>query len=214
MAASFNGGKLLSNIANFPNTEAAKSLSFWFTLATVTGTQSFINATNLSSFGYQIGFRTNQIAVWSHGGTALVAFNQAAVITELAHLVYVYDPTLVSGKHKLYLNNALMASADVATQIGAPTVCEVGNNNWAEALSNGSILDDMRVYDRILTANEVATIYNARGSDRIIDCVARWKFDEGVVGAALVPIDSGKSKLPAVLTGSPVYAQSKLQLKR
>jgi hypothetical protein len=46
--------------------------------------------------------------------------------------------------------------------------------------STNGIIDDVRIYNRVLTASEVATIYACRGSDSIYyGCLDRWLLNEG-----------------------------------
>lgn len=50
-------------------------------------------------------------------------------------------------------------------------------------------LEDFRIYNRVLTLNEIKTMYSAEGADFLYDgLIHRWVFDEGTFNAQLVTI--------------------------
>ena len=97
------------------------------------------------------------------------------------------------------------------------TVGVVDNDTW----------DDVRFYSRILSSNEVETIYNCRGNDSIVDgLVSRYDFREKTPGTTTsngdrifnVAPDGGGPDLesvPSDVTGAlAVYDESVLHSKR
>ena len=88
----------------------------------------------------------------------------------------------------LYVNGALVASQNTGGAVplsgaaccsGTPLLGGEFNGSYGDML-NGS-LDDVRVYNRALNANEVAGLYLAglASGDITSNLVAEWKFDEG-----------------------------------
>ena len=105
---------------------------------------------------------------------------------------------------EIYINGVMEASglgADNATG----TTLSIGNRNGAAAnqCTNG-ILDDVRVYTRVLRADEIQTIYACRGSDSIYYGLQnRWLLNEGAEGATA----SGANVIKDIVgarTGTPV----------
>lgn len=115
----------------------------------------------------------------------------------------------------IYLNGVLEATGTcVDTPTG--TTFSIGNRNGSAAgEGTDGVIDDVRVYDRILTAEEVGTIYACRGVDNIINgLLYRWLMNEGAEGSIMSGSDSikdivgGKHGTPV---GSPVYTGSFLK---
>jgi hypothetical protein len=81
------------------------------------------------------------------------------------------------------------------------------------------IIDDVRIYNRNLSAAEMATIFAARGHDAIVDgLVSRWLMNEKAPGATASGASSIKDIGPGGNHGSPVgtvtYAESQLSIMR
>jgi len=75
------------------------------------------------------------------------------------HYVYTYDGSPgTQGTHKLYIDGVLVNSnATIAPQTASPTTLEFGR--WAgNSEYFGGSLDDVRIYNRALTAAEVQTL--------------------------------------------------------
>jgi hypothetical protein len=99
------------------------------------------------------------------------------VIGTWYHIAATVDATKFG---QIFINGVLEASglgADTATG----TTLSIGNRNGAAAdqCTNG-VLDDVRVYTRVLATNEIETIYACRGSDSIFYGLQnRWLLNEG-----------------------------------
>lgn len=122
---------------------------------------------------------------------------------------------------QIYINGVLNASSTyTATDTPTGTTLWVGNRSGAASgQCFDGVLDDLRVYNRVLSAIEVQTIYNAGGSDHIWNgCVDRWLMNEGSSGAT-VSATAGSVKdqcnaFNAASVGSPTYTTSQLQWRR
>lgn len=127
--------------------------------------------------------------------------------------------TAVSGTSRgVYINGISEATAGAAaTPTG--TTLSIGNRSGSAAGDGLSgIIDDVRIYNRILTADEIATIYACRGSDTILNGLQnRWLLNEGGSGVTMTGTGSVKD-----LTGtkdgtpasSPTYTESFIKLSR
>lgn len=80
------------------------------------------------------------------------------------------------------------------------------------------LIDDARIYDRVLSAEEMATIFARRGSDEIVyGLVSRWKMLEGyptqvVSGAGVVKDHAGANNGTPV--NSPTWEESVITGRR
>ncbi len=160
-------------------------------VATSTGMQMGIN---------QGGTTAGTWTCWTWGGTNLVA---SAGATALAgtwqHFAYTCTVSSngvgVAGTqtHSLYINGVLNNTASNALQkAGLPTMIFV--NGYTETTdaavneSNPTQIDDLYLFNRLLSANEIQTIYQTRGlKDGIaFGMVARYNFNELAAGNNVV----------------------------
>ena len=87
----------------------------------------------------------------------------------------------------VYVNGILEAQNGAIGDTATGTALWIGNRNGAAAsqCTNG-VMEDIRVYNRVLTANEIATIYNLNGADHIwYGLQNRWLLNEGSNGATV-----------------------------
>jgi len=80
-------------------------------------------------------------------------------------------------------------------------------------------VEDVRIYNRVLSANEVSTIYACKGVDGIVHgLLHRWLLDEGsefaVASGTGAVKDSGPGQLNMIPNNSPLYSGSQLKFKR
>jgi len=84
----------------------------------------------------------------------------------------VYDTSLPSNQAKLYTNGVLDKQATLTFTTTKTADITIGGYNPTNYLFNG-IIDEARIYNRALSAEEVRYHYNRGGP------VAHWKFNEG-----------------------------------
>ncbi len=149
-----------ANVTNMPAANAAQSISWWLKVSTNPSTvQDIVGLSNSgSSSAVQPGFRNGKIGVWQYGGTFLVSATPPAA-GAWRHYVYTYDGSPgTQGTHKLYIDGALVNSnATLAPQTASPTTLEFGR--WAGNSEHfAGSLDDVRIYNRALTAVEVQAL--------------------------------------------------------
>jgi hypothetical protein len=159
---------------------------------------------------------TDAVAVGASGATALA-------LNTVYHFTGTFLSTNVGtfrGTWNCYLNGVIdnaatnnfsLAGAAVLPHTG--TTWQIADNNpWTDGQSNIEIWD-LRVYQRLFTANEIATVYTARGHDGITNnLVGRWLYDERSQGLAAIA-GSVKDISPsqwatATVTSDPLYAGS------
>ena len=130
------------------------------------------------------------------------------VLTEgtLYHLVSIWD--ISGGIARSFRDGTLYDTNDSPDSVPSGEMeffNRVGRSDYFEG-----DLHDVRIYDRVLTPNEILTLYNSRGRDSIVHgLVHRWVFDEGADGSTFSGSGTGKDRVGKndadADTGPPTY---------
>ena len=145
--------------------QTAFTVSQWVYLNSTADDQTFTgkNAGGVGLFTQT--FSGNDVA-FGFNASSFVYTNANVVSTGVwQHWVGVYDNALGTNKHKIYLNGVRQAvtnntDPDSVTSTGANTaIFEIGRNNALGRYVAGTI-DDVRIYNRALSAEEVKRLYN------------------------------------------------------
>jgi hypothetical protein len=223
-AVYFNGGSFLTPSSNLLSTLAGDfSLSVWvettqslawdtapafygagIVAADVPGTTNDLVPMALT--GGAIGFNTGS-------GTVDDTVNSATDINDGHYHHVVVTRNQATGEKQIYIDGAFNTNDFAATGLlNAPQLITIG------ALANASIsdptspeysgyngfvgfLDDIQIYSRVISSNEVAALFARPGSNATNGLAAHYDFDEGTVLAADV---SGNSN-DIVFAGSLEY---------
>jgi hypothetical protein len=203
----FGAERIIMPNTNIPSMKSVKSISMWiYSNVWDTTARSFFNATNnTTSNGWQIGhYGTGKIRVWKYNGSPLVEATAPATGAWF-HLAYTFNG---NNSHILYLNNVATTTATSVTD-SSILVTSVCGNEWNEHLDG--YMEDMRIYNRVLTPNEIQTIYALCGNDGIhYGLVARWQCMEGYEGQAVTTLMDSSPNAAAnnstSIIGSPLYS--------
>jgi hypothetical protein len=137
------------------------------------------------------------------------------------HVTVTYDNSNVANVPILYVDGVKQTWTGLTQPTGTATLdtgssIYIGNNNTYTRGLQGKI-DGPRIYNRILTGSEIATIYNGglgSNTNSSSGIVGWWKMNEG---SGITAADSSGSNNPGTLTngptwstGSPVKEQSAL----
>lgn len=198
-----NFGDVLDS--TFAGADKKFAISLWFILNSDTATRRTFLAKHGASEGkksWRLALNASDKLEWGmvfdNGGSAYRVVAGTTVITSTSavyHLLVNYDGSVDTGdgadRISFYLNNVLESDSVTATggvlgDIPSTTAClGVG-----ALLKTSGIPDtapeygpfkiwDVRVYNRVLTANEIAEIYHHRGADRVWQgLVGWWRLDE------------------------------------
>jgi hypothetical protein len=150
----FNGStnRITLGTTNLPAANAAQTISLWAKFSGAATTQSFVAMTATGS-AVKLGLGGGFVRVRKNSGTLVQV---AAPSTGVWHHVAY---TLSGTTHTLYIDG-VATSATAAPDSAAPTAAFAGATAAGTDLLTGS-LDDVRIYNRALSAVEVRTI--ARG---------------------------------------------------
>lgn len=188
----------------------------WGSTSTATGRTSMVGLYGPSpspTTAIQIGSSTGagEISCWTWGGGVLVN-TPNGFMTPLnntwVHVAYTYDATT----HRIYMNGNLIASSTTAQLAGnLQMVCINGFPGGGAGETFNHTVDAYSLYNRVLSASEILTIYNSQGSRHGIDigAIATYEFDELAEGVSTTTVlDLSGNAINLVMTGtgtSPKY---------
>lgn len=197
-----SGTEAITTAAAFSE-PAVGSVCLWFRPSNVTGTNRLMGTDTL----------------WEcrlNGSDMLHEFRQSDVpnmTTVFAtdtwyHLVFTYDGT----NKGAYVD----AVADPVEGVyahgtnGSDTVLSLGTSTWNAAEGMAGQLEDIRVYDRVLSQKEVELIYDGNGRDGLLrGLIHWWQMNNGAEGSIVTLEPDLISKVHMdTIVGSPTYVKS------
>jgi hypothetical protein len=155
----FNGGTGAQAPARgLPALGAAMTVSLWMrpkfsATRTIFTLQREGNGNNPNT-GFQIGTKDTQAAFWLYGSPSVEIVSQALTADVWYHLAYTFD----GSTHRLFVNAAAVGSSTAAAPTGTPTMVYFGSYGSTIAQLYIGRLDDVRLYDRVLTAAEIRAL--------------------------------------------------------
>ncbi len=124
-----------------------------------------------------------------------------------------------SNNATIYIDGVLDNTGSINSLTPSSNNMRIGHRTGATGEYFDGYLEDMRIYDRVLSAAEIATIYGAKGVDGIVYGLNhRWIMNEGpmdiVVSGSGSVKDRGLGSLNMTPSNSPVFAGTKLKFRR
>lgn len=156
-----------------------------------TTTASIVGAYLSGTTGIQIGSKTaSTIDVWTWGGTVLVTSSGSGYTptdSSWVHVTYTYDGTT----HLIYADGVQIASS-TATQT-AGTLTQLYINGYPTGVTNETStarVDDMMLFNRVLTQPEIMSIYMAGGArdGTTFGVLAKYRFLLQTVGSTVTMV--------------------------
>lgn len=203
---------LTSASSNFPNTTSAITFMTWLNYGSWSAgtTASMVGVYLPGTTAIQIGTRTiNNIDIWTWGGTLLVSTNglYTPPNNTWMHVCYTYDGTT----SKVYANGSLINSSTTTQIAGVLTTMYI--NGYPTGATNETCtvgVDDTILFDRVLTADEIQTIYTSAGTTDGVNygVKARYRYDEQPVGSVVTSIidySGNNNQLTPAGTGTITY---------
>ena len=162
------------------------------------------NNSNLNSYVMFIEGGQYQCGYGTTGGFVRNASGVAPRASEWTHLACTIDPANPSGGLKFYINGALVRAVDATLPLtyeanAAPLLigAEFEGSPTPSFLTLGKI-DEVSLYNRALTGNEVASIYNAGAAGKIKSVATPMNPGQSLtsfVGRSLLPLRGLGTKL-------------------
>jgi hypothetical protein len=142
-------------VRTVPRAEARKTIGVWFRNAAqaprLRNLVAFFN--EAEDTGIHLGFDGAKVAVWRFGDFDPIAISAQEPDAAWHHLAYSWDGTT----HLLYLDGAQVATSTATVRAGAVQTARFGTWELPEEVFGGDI-DEVRVYDRALSAPEIAAL--------------------------------------------------------
>jgi len=167
-AYSFDGVKasILVKVLQMPALHEAQSFSWWYLIDSLPVFSDEWGAGNMIALvdtamgiGIQFGFRgpayqSLGLDTWNWGGGTLLESLPPGV-NIWHHCVYAFDGMV----HQFYIDGQLTAHLKKETQQGMPTLLMFGNYPSGDQFFAGR-LDDIRIYNRAISMEEIKQLYN------------------------------------------------------
>lgn len=235
MAGAFDGGTQRVNLGRTFSTrnKTALSVSFWWFPRGLTANRFvFAYTEGVSSNAPRIGMsiqnpsgESSDIRVEARGtdGTATGLFTTSGTpITRgnWYHLVAVVD--YGSSLAQIWRDGAILAEGAFSPALNGPSTSDTDSLSGAigagpdGAFRSNGLIADLRLYDRLLGENEVATLFACRGHDGISQGMLDRYWLQGPSGVVITATPNiGSAGTPAEsFQNSPIYADDILSLNR
>jgi hypothetical protein len=197
MAVQFStNGDNLQNATNttfFASSTTAQSISVWINALWdgATKTTSMVGMyASAGGVAIQIGSRlvAGQCDIWTWGGAVLISTTGITIPTNAwVNITYTYDGT----SHKVYYNGVLNNTSTTAQIVGNFNQVYLNGYSTGTTSETGNFyVDTYDYYNRVLSAEEVRTIYEAEGNRHgiVAGALLRYEFDEGVISNTVTSI--------------------------
>ncbi len=155
-ALKFNGTNQYLTVSPAPTTRSPLTVAAWVYPTSLTGGRTIVDTDNNggSFVGWVFTVKSNgQLWFWPASGKDKFSTGTISINT-WSHIVATYDGTNVS----FYINGVLDSTQAMQTPQDNITTFAIGNDSWTGNYWAGS-LDDVRLYSRALSANEVQALY-------------------------------------------------------
>jgi len=133
------------------------------------------------------------------------------------HVVCTYDS---DNTGQIFIDGVLDATGTGQTGSPGSAVLRLGHTTDATGQYFNGLLEDVRIYDRVLSENECMTIYSCKGTDNIkYGLLHRWTFTEGSIDTVAVDTtgsikDWGVNSLNMTPVNNPTFKGTRLKYRR
>jgi hypothetical protein len=196
MAVEFTGAN--GQGIQFPNCTSVdnlvtKTISFWYNTSSYSD-NDIINKLSTASGGWEIWcniITSNKITFWEKRvgtiGSWYIDTNPS--INNDHCLAISYDNSSVSNDPVFYADGAVASITENTTPSGAiiaeTNPLQIGYNSEITNSTFIGKLQDVKIYNRILSADEVAELYNSRMQNKILNGLVFWARLDGANGLSL-----------------------------
>ena len=161
LALDGSSGYIMLPASLIPEVSVEKSISLWFWLPAPIGDfrRTLLSFNNSTDLGVQVGLQRGFPSVWLWNSAADSSVVQAssAATGGWTHLVYTHR----AGSHALHVNGTLADSGTNNYRTGAAitqVILGAFEPDRGEEERWPGRIDDLRIYDRVLTASEIAAL--------------------------------------------------------
>jgi hypothetical protein len=151
------GDHVQLGIAGMPANNRAQSISLWLNYASVPTANAAVCISLTDGGGgsrVKVGFKEGRLAAFK-GGTDPTLVSFAPPAAGWHHMVYTFDGNV----HRLYVDGTQRSMSTIGPNNGSVTQARLGGNTEGSEDYTG-LLDEVRVYNRALSLNEVGALFN------------------------------------------------------
>jgi hypothetical protein len=171
-AFTFNGSNYITLPNNSMKLTGDFSISCWVNMASTSGIQTFLSTyQNIAGVDYGFIFRIiNDFKFTFFNGATQIDTNTSGGGSMLTNTWYHVVVTKTSSQIKWYINGVVdnvfngtynISYHPTSNVAGIGALYKWNGTDTAYYMSNGSKIDGLTVWNKVLTANEVANLYNA-----------------------------------------------------
>ncbi|HUV62305.1 MAG TPA: LamG domain-containing protein, partial [Sedimentisphaerales bacterium] len=159
-ALEFNGSNAYVNVAGQNwGTFKQVSIAVWLKFDSLPGTYNAIFHEDWTAGGIHFMVRSSRVVGFSLNGRGPNDYNSQGVLEagQIYHVIATFDIT--TGRTQIYINGVLDSegtSSPTASEIFLRSPFTIGS--WNTSRYWDGVLDDLRIYDRIVTEEEIPTI--------------------------------------------------------
>ena len=216
MAVEFDGTNGYLDFGAIVNNQTVKSVTAWIYLDTVVPVQGIVAK---SGAGWVLAANTNDLYYEQACGTSAV-FGEVANVLSVStnyHVAVTHDVSSGTILPVLYLNGVLQVLTSSGTASGtmgddSDGTVVIGAAMGASHYHLDGKIQDVRIYNRILSANEILALYNSRCLRNVMNGLVFWApmwganadtFEGNTLSASETVVDwiGGAVGVP---TGSPI----------
>lgn len=156
---------------------STSTVCVWVIFNSVTGTQRIWGSADNFEWRCEGSILYNDTGVsggYGVGSTTLFGTGT------LYHIVTTNNIT--TGSAAIYVNGVSDNTGTGQTSVPGTATLTIANRTGSSNYFSG-VLEDLRFYNRVLSSDEIATLYTCKGSDFIVDgLIYRWLMNEGAPG--------------------------------
>jgi hypothetical protein len=172
----------------FPEVDIG-SICYWVNLDVVGGNRRIVGTD--TSWESRLDSSSNMLHEYRQGGTvkSTTVFNTGTWY----HVVFSWD----GSTKQVYVNGVKeVDTTDSNASTGNDTLLSLGTSTHSPTQGLDGTLEDVRIYNRVLTDKEIGVIYNGSGRDGIFNGLQNWwKMTSGAFGVDVTQIIDLVSKL-------------------
>jgi hypothetical protein len=214
----FGGGTSVVSVSPVPQIATnAITVSAWFKTNSLGFSQAIVRKNGLSGTNYDYVLRIHETSNMIAWGAGKIAGNISGVegfVVTPGVWYHVVGTKTDSGSHSLYVNGNLVSTSARTSAVASGESLYLGGTGLSSI--DGSI-DDVRIYNRALSANEIAGLYLATKSSVLGSVpggqtvsgglIGLWTFDQG---SGTQANDSSSQSNHGTLIGGPTWITGKV----
>ena len=180
------------------------TISTWVKVSDSDASKTIIDARDANDDGIRI-FLTSAEVVTYQLNTSDITSGSAISVDEWHHIVGTYDGTT----QKLYIDGSLVSSATTSQTISTTTNAKIGSRNFSDRANEfAGKIDELAIFDRALTADEVTAIFRIKYGANLVQ---NGNFDE--LGSELVTNGDFSNGLTGFVTENVELAEGGVRIQ-